>query len=154
MGPSDLHATAAGEEGLLASYKVVTLTASRLPLGDATSFIYSKWLRSLRYENDFFRLIDATSYWQAYQNHVSMLLARPETRVNLAVLTDDPDVILGFAVYRGPVLDYVYVHKHQRRLGIAKALVPQGIEAFTHVTKTGLTIWGSKYSKVKFNPFA
>lgn len=122
-------------------------------IGDARNFIYSKWLRSLRYENDFFRLIDAESYWASYQGHIRRVLSGPDTTVTLAVLTDDPDVILGFSVWRRNVLDYVYVHKHQRRLGIAKSLVPAGIEAFTHVTKTALTIWGSKYGHWRFDPF-
>jgi GNAT superfamily N-acetyltransferase len=124
-------------------------------LGDARHFIYSKWLRSLRYENDFFRLIWAEAYWPAYQAHIRKILDGPETTVRLAVLSDEPDVILGFSVSRRTVLDYVYVHKDQRRQGIASQLVPQGIEWITHVTKTALTIWGSheRAKEWRFDPF-
>jgi hypothetical protein len=71
------------------------------------------------------------------------------------VLTDDPDVILGFSVYRRNVLDYVYVHKHHRRIGIATTLVPAGVDTITHVTKNALTIWGSheRARSWKFDPF-
>lgn len=122
--------------------------------GDVLSYIYSKWLRSLRYDNDFFRLIDHRAYWPAYQHYIFRLLSRRETMLRLAVLTEDPDVILGFSVFRGNVLDYVYVHKHQRRLGIGTRLLPPGVETITHLTKTGMSIWGSKYGSWKFNPFA
>ncbi len=136
------------------SYKIVICTTHDLPSSDVRSFVFAKWLRSLRYENDFFKLIESKAYWLTYQRLVSAILDKPETKMHLAVLTEDPDVILGFSISRGNVLDYVYVHKHQRRLGIGARLVPPGIDTITHVTKTGLTIWGTKYGQWKFNPFA
>lgn len=125
-----------------------------MPQCDALGFVYSKWLRSLRYENDFFRLVDPKSYWLSYKTFIKGLLDKPETLLHTAVLTDDHDVILGFSVSRSNLLDYVYVHRHQRRLGIGTRLIPPGVDTITHVTKTGLTIWGSKYGHWRFNPFA
>ncbi len=128
--------------------------AAKNVLGEQRNYVFSKWLRSLRYENDYYKLIDAERYWPTYQRFVASLLDKPETTLSMAVLADDPDVILGFAVYRGTVLDYVYVHKHQRRHGIGRALVPKDIDTITHLTRTGLSIWGSKGGAIKFNPFA
>lgn len=115
--------------------------------------IFSKWLRSLRYGNDFFKLIDPEAYYSRYEAMIQRILRAPETEVRLAVLSDDHDVVLGFSVSRGSALDYVHVHKIQRRQGIGKNLVPDGITTITHLTKTRLTIWGSKYGEWKFNPF-
>ena len=147
-----MESDTAREEGQLASYKVLVLPGEDV-IGDARHFILSKWLRSLRYENDFFRLIAAPAYWTAYQVHIKRILS--QATVAVAVLTDDPDVILGFSVYRGSALDYVYVHKHHRRLGIARTLVPAGIDTITHLTKNALTIWGSheRARSWKFDPF-
>ena len=149
-----MDTAAAGQEGGLASYKLLVFAGDEV-IGDARAFILSKWLRSLRYENDFFRLITGEFYWPAYQKRVKHILADPETQVALAVLSDDPDVILGFSVWRKNALDYVYVHKHQRRQGIARSLVPAGIDTLTHLTKNALTIWG-RHDRVKgwkFDPF-
>ncbi len=73
--------------------------------------------------------------------------------MKLAVLTDDRDVVLGFSVSRGKVLDYVHVQKDLRKQGIGTALIPLGIDTITHLTKSALPIWGSKYGSWKFNPF-
>jgi hypothetical protein len=126
--------------------------AQKLPK-DYLGLIYAKWLRSLRYGNDLFRLIDAEGYYRSYHRVISGLLERPDTMVRLAVLTDDPDVVLGFSVSRNETLDYVYVNKDYRRMKIGTQLVPSQTKVITHVTKTGLTIWGSKYREWKFNPF-
>jgi GNAT superfamily N-acetyltransferase len=116
--------------------------------------IFSKWLRSLRYGNDYFKLIDPPAYYAAYHRFIQNILNHPDTSVRLAVLSDDADVVLGFSVSRGTILDYVHVHKDQRRQGIGRQLVPKGIDTITHLTRTGLSIWGSKMAGVKFNPFA
>lgn len=138
----------------MSSYKILSLKSFDLSSGDVKSFVYSKWLRSLRYENDFFKLVAAEAYWEAYQHYLDVLLSKPESMLRLAVLDDEPDVILGFSVTRANILDYVYVHKHQRRLGIGAKLVPEDIDTITHLTKTGLAIWGTKRQSWKFNPFA
>ncbi len=149
-----MDAEAIGPEGELSAYRIVSRTTHDMPVGDVLSYVYSKWLRSLRYENDFFRLMDAKAYWLSYKRHIFNVLSLPATILRTASLADDPDVLLGFAVHRGPILDYVYVHRHQRRLGIASRLVPADIDTITHLTKAGLSIWGSKHGNWKFNPFA
>ncbi len=139
----------------MSTYKIIAFKAEDLPK-DYSGLIYSKWLRSLRYGNDYFKLIHPEAFYRSYERYISTILDAPNAVVRLAVLTDDQDVALGFCVYRGSTLDYVHVHKHQRRLGIARNLIPDGIDTITHVTKTGLSIWGSKPKcrEWKFNPFA
>jgi GNAT superfamily N-acetyltransferase len=138
--------------GVSDSYKVILFTG-RLP-DSYRDLIYSKWLRSLRFGNEYFKLIDSDSYYSAYAKHIGAILQSPDVCVRLAVIADDPDVVLGFSVCRVRTLDYVHVHKDQRRQGIGTALVPKDIKIITHLTNTGASIWASHTShKVIFNPF-
>lgn len=118
------------------------------------AFIYAKWLRSLRYGNEYFRLVEPQAFWRSYSAYITAILCQENAAVRLAVLTDEPDVALGFCVSRGTILDYIYVQKDFRRLGIGGNLMPKNIETITHLTRTGVTVWGSKMKSVKFNPFA
>ncbi len=117
--------------------------------------IYSKWLRSFRYGNPYFRLVKpADVYYRHYHEHIESILAHPEVCISVAVLSDTHDVVLGFSVYSIPVLHYVYVQKDFRRLGIGARLLPAGSKEFSHLTRIGLDIWHSpKYEDLKFNPF-
>ncbi len=154
MGDQGIHGEAAQqvhpEEG--ASYSVVRYPAAKLP-AQYLNLILSRWKRSLRHGNDYYKLIATDSYFAAYDWYLTRLLAEPGSTIRLAVLAKDPDVVLGFSVCRGDVLDYVHVHKDQRRLGIGSRLVPDDVAIVSHLTRTGLTIWGSKYPQWKFNPF-
>lgn len=136
----------------MSSYTVKLLPGP--DLGAYAPVVFSGWLKSLRFGNDFYRLVEQGSYFKTYHRYIQSLLERPETEVRLAVLTDDDDVVLGFSVSRGTVLDYVYVNKDYRRLGIGRNLVPAGIETITHLTRIGLTLWNNKLTGVKFDPFA
>ena len=149
-----MDAVAAQPQGQLAAYVVRTFLGSHVPEGYIAN-VYSKWLRSLRHGNDYFRLIQpAGSYYTQYRRYIASVLARADCVVHIAVLADDHDVILGFSVSHGNVLDYVHVHKDNRRLGIGTKLIPAGVDTITHLTKTGLTIWANKHSHLRFNPFA
>jgi GNAT superfamily N-acetyltransferase len=118
------------------------------------NFVLSKWKRSLRHGNDYFKLVRAGDYYDAYDLYLARLLAEDRCAVRLAVLDEDADVILGFSVARANVLDYVYVHKDARGAGIARALIPLGIDTISHLTKTGLMLWSNKFPDWAFNPFA
>ncbi len=78
---------------------------------------------------------------------------RPNTLVRVAVLSDDPDVALGFSVSEGHVLHYVHTQKDVFRQGIARSLVPFEVKVLTHLTKTGMMLWSTKLPEAIFNPF-
>ncbi len=146
-------------------YKIIVFPGARLP-EQYKNLIHSRWKRSFRHGNDYIKLSDSQTYYEAYTRYVDIILGRRDCRVRLAVLDDDHDVVLGFCVIRGDtvmkafstsgnILDYVHVHKDFRRLGIGTVLVkPENIDTTTHHTRTSLSIWGSKYKHWKFNPFA
>src|SRR5271166_2264578 len=133
-----------------ASYTVLKYQGSELP-EQYKALVFSKWLRSLRYGNEYFKLIDQVVYFRMYHKYIELILSRIRTIVSLAVLSDDKDVVLGFSVTESVVLHYTHVHANQRKQGIAKSLC-KDIEIITHITNDGLKIWG-KYPEVKFNPF-
>lgn len=152
VGHAGIHSGAAQQvQQEVASYKVVAF--DHVP-EEYRNMIFSKWKRSLRYENDYFKLIDCDAYFKAYDKYLSGILAADNLVFTIATLSDDIDVVLGFSVSRGTVLDYVYVNKEFRRIGVGARLIPRGITTITHLTKTGMTIWNNKYSAWKFNPFA
>lgn len=135
------------------SYKIITTLGSRIPK-EYNNLVYSKWLRTLRSGNDYFKLIDSKSYYEVYHKYIGHVLAKPMTVVRFAVLSEDEDVVLGFSVSQEHILHYVYTHKDNRRQGIAKELIPFEVKTITHLTKTGLILWNSKIPEAKFNPFA
>lgn len=136
----------------MSSYHIVVYRGQALPK-EYRGFVFAHWKKSLRSDNDYFRLVDPSAYFTAYGDYTERIVGDPECRVRVAVLEDNKDVALGFSVSRGTKLDYIYVKNSCRHEGIGTALIPPDIQVITHLTKTGLTIWGSKYGQWKFNPF-
>lgn len=135
-----------------ATYSVIAYLGKDLP-ETYRNMILAKWLRTLRFGNDFFRLIESDGYFEFYQKYIKQLLAKPQCVVRLAVLSDDPDVCLGFSVSENDVLHYVWTHKDNRKAGIATALLQFPFKIITHLTTAGMSIWSKKYQSAVFNPF-
>ena len=137
------------------TFSVIEFYTSEMPK-DYLPMIYSRWLRSLRNESPIYKKIPSKTYYSDYHKYIENLLSKPDSMVHLAVLSDDNDIVLGFAVTREDVLDYVHVHTDYRKNGIAKAIVPKDITTFTHLTSPALLIWQGKdhYKHLKFNPRA
>jgi GNAT superfamily N-acetyltransferase len=114
--------------------------------------VFSKWLRSLRYGNDYFKLIDQDSYYKSYHAYIERILFNG-AEIRLAVLAEDTDCVLGFSVSRGCTLDYVHVHRDYRRTAIGTSLLPPMVEAITHITKNGMSFWNARLKDAKFDPF-
>lgn len=140
------------EENLGPTYTVLRYE-KQIPL-DYLNFVFSKWMRSYRFGNDFMKLVESDHYFKSYELYIANILARPNTVLRIAALSDNHDVALGFSVVRDHVLDYVHVHKDFRKQGMGKKLVPPGIIAFTHLTKTGMKLWPTRMPRAKFTPFA
>lgn len=140
------------EEMEESSYRVIPFLGTTFPV-TYRNMVYSKWMRSLRYGNDYFKLIDSKAYYATYDRYIGLLLERPKTVVRVALLSDDLDVALGFSVSEGHALHYVHVQKDMRNKGIGTSLVPFEVKTITHLTKNGLAIWSSKLPMASFNPF-
>ncbi len=135
------------------TYSIVSFKATALP-AQYHGLIFEKWMRSLRAGNPAFKNIDYDSFVRMYHADKENRARKPGSNGRLAVLTDDPDVVLGFSVSREDVLDSIWVHKDNRNLGIGSKLLPKGITTITHITLTGIGIWRKKYKHWKYNPWA
>lgn len=117
------------------------------------NLVFSTFLNSLRYGNHWFEQIDCAAYYKAYHRVLEQLLSRQECTVRIAVLSDDPDVALGWSLSRPKVLDYVFVKRDGRRQGIGRALLPASFAVVTHLTSLGEMLREKHFPDVKFDPF-
>lgn len=150
MGDQELEIGTNGVEAC--TYSVISFPASQLP-ASYQSFVRSKWKRTLRHGNDYFKLTDSDSFFANYERFLNHLFARPGCVLRLAVLTEDPDITLGFSLIEGGTLHYVYVQHEQRNRGIGRSLVPVKIHTITHLTKAGMSLWHNKMPHAIFDPF-
>lgn len=117
------------------------------------AFIYSNWMNSLRFGNDYFKLTQSATFYDAYGKYITDIMHREDARVRVCVLSDDEDTALGFSVDEKDILHYVYVKKECRKMGIANFLVVRGFKTISHITHIGLSIWQEKYPTINLNPF-
>lgn len=148
MEYTDIEAT----ENTVASYRILSFRSCAPK--EYEGFVYAGWLNSLRFGNDMFKLMDGDTYYAAYKIYIESVLKRPASRLRIAVLTDDEDVALGWAVDEGKTLHYMYVPKDYRKKGIGASLLSPSITTISHITKIGLSIWVNKFPQWKLNPFA
>ena len=132
---------------------IIKFQGTELP-GQYANYILGKWKRSLRHGNEYFRLMENHTYNNIYDRIIGGTAQRAHAEFRLAVLNEDPDVVLGFSLIEKDILHYVFVQSEYRGLGLAKKLVPVPIEKFTHLTKLGMSLWNKKAPSAIFNPFA
>lgn len=137
----------------MSGFKVRTYSGSDPRLEPYLGKIVGNWLNTLRWTNDWFKLIDKRSYYETYQRAIKAILARPSCQASLAVLSDDEDVCVGWAVFEGKTLHYCFVNRTGRRQRIATAVVPKDFDKMSHLTVTGVVIWKTKFPKAIFDPF-
>jgi len=121
------------------------------------AFIMSTWLKGLLFGGDgIWRKIPSDIYYSNQHKIMERILTSPVTKVKVACLREDADVILGYAVYRQAaevtVLDWVFVKRDWRSIGIAKSLCPPKIDSVTFLSRVGEAILAKK-AKIVFNPF-
>lgn len=121
----------------------------RDPSQEDLEFIYATWLRSLYYNNEWFNLIDKDIFFDKYKLVLHALLSRG-VEVRIAGFDLDEYTILGYSVYEGDTLHWVYVKKAWREMGVAKLLVKPTTNKITHLTKLGKKLKRPEWS---FDPF-
>lgn len=115
------------------------------------NFILATWLRGLRYGNPLFTEIDKDAYFSVYHKVIENILNH--SRVKVACLKDDQDVILGYSVIQADKVHWVHVKSEWRKIGIARSLLTEKFNVVTHLTTLGLQILKQRCPSVKFNPF-
>lgn len=112
------------------------------------NFIFDTWLNGLYFGNDNWRLMKEYTFKRYYQKLLETLL--PRCVVNICALADDHDTIVGYCAYRGNILDWVFVKPAWRKIGIAKELIPEGVDTVSHMTRM---VRGFKPKTWEYNPF-
>lgn len=140
-------------ESEIATYKILVLGGSDSRLEPYKGLVFSNFLNSLRYGNTWFKAIDSHAYYATYQNMLERMLSRQGCTVRIAVLSDDPDVALGWSISRPNCLDYVFVKRKQRRQGIGRALLPEAFASVSHLTSLGEMLKKIYFPSAKFDPF-
>ncbi len=124
---------------------------------DDLPFIFSTWLRSYRHSSQFAKKISNTTFFTWHHRAIERFIERGG-RVLIAHAVGEPDVILGYlcAESDNSIIQYVYVKKAFRKMGIAKELFKNsGINnnaQFTHWTLD--TSWIiKKLTELTYNPY-
>jgi hypothetical protein len=118
-------------------------------------FVLACWLRGVFYGDTFFSHMKKSIFMEHYHKVLERFIDNPGVDIQMAVLQDDPQVILGYSVARKSakgeqVLDWVFVKSAWRKIGIAKMLVPPDVVLVTHLTRLGRAL---KPEGVEWNPF-
>lgn len=101
---------------------------------NAKNLIYATWLRSYQASSPATKTIPREQFFSGHHQVLDRIFSRsPEVR--LAVLPEDPEVVLGWLVREKSIVHYVYVKPAFRRYGIARALLgEQPWDTYTHHT--------------------
>lgn len=123
-------------------------------LPEDRNFILATFLRGLYYGDSWFSAIPKAIFMENAHRMIEQKLDTPGVHVQVACLSDDPSVILGYSIsrclYGVNVLDWIFVKNSWRRQGIAKTLTPEPLHAVTTLTKMGKAL---KPAHVIFNPY-
>jgi hypothetical protein len=134
-------------------YSVIEYDALQLP-AQYHNVIISRFLRSYRFGNDLIKMIDREHYFFKYEQFVKKLINYPGIKIRLAVLSDEPDNVLGWCIYKDVCLIYMHVQELMRNNGIAISMMPKEIEDYSHLTNSVIKILArNKYNYLKFKPF-
>lgn len=101
------------------------------------NFVFATWLKGYYYGSKATKTISKTSFMMEYHKVIENILSKPSTQVAVAALKDDPDVIIGYSVFDGPVLHWVFVKDGWRKMGIAASLTDLPFTVCTHQTELG-----------------
>jgi hypothetical protein len=78
-------------------------------------YIIDTWIRS--------KYRDQAGKWHDEKEKIKPLLTLNNTKIVVACLPDDDDAIMGWLVANSDVLQFVYVRKGVRNLGLAKQML-------------------------------
>lgn len=115
------------------------------------NLIYATFLRSLYFGESWFTIIPKNIFMEHYHKVIDYIIKKPTTTIKIACQKEDHNEIVGYSLYEGDKLHFVFVKKIWRSIGIAKDLVPTDIKVVTHLNKVGLSIIRNR--PIDFNPF-
>ncbi len=113
-----------------------------------TAMVFSTWRNSCYYSAAIPPKKENDIYFKDLTRRIASILKRATVRI--ACLEDCPSVIVGYVVYTGPHLNWIYVKGDYRNKGIGSMLYPKEILTVTpDLTKIGLEIVQKKKLVIK-----
>lgn len=117
------------------------------------AFVFETFKKGLWNGNMEFRQMSLHSFNTTYQKLIERLIALPETVTTIAALKEDDDVIVGYSITRPETIDWVFVKRGWRKLGIAKSLLAHIVpKRVTHMTTIPGKILVEKFN-LSYDPF-
>jgi hypothetical protein len=120
------------------------------------NFVIATFLRGIYYGDTFFSAVPKGLFMDRYKLVAQALVKDPSTKIRIACLPEDQDVIIGYSITSNndTTLNWAFVKKNWREKGIAKSLIPN-IQSVVpqHVTHPLGKILTSKYKDLTPNPF-
>lgn len=120
------------------------------------NFILSTWLRCYRYNSHTVNRVPSRVFYAEHQKFIERLLKKSTALI--AVMKEDPSVILGYLVSEPNTLHFCYVKKACRGEGIGRQLLKDsGFDLsreteFSHFT-TEMDAICRKFPTLIFNPY-
>ena len=116
------------------------------------NFILATMLRGVGHYG-LFREMEPSAFFSNYEPIVKRLLQTCDVRILcLDAEPGDEDVIIGYCIFSGDVLHYLYVKKAWRGQGLSKKLL-QGLQPkyTSHLTSDGM--WYKLKLQLEYNPW-
>lgn len=132
----------------------------RAAVPEDNNFIYSTVLKSYRFSNPIARATDDDTYYSQHSYCWNRLISDPSTRVMVACMEDDPDLIIGFLIAEPkdlPILHYVYVKAafrgHRVATDLCASVNINPRERYTYYTHWTIDVLGFGFNhKLIYNP--
>lgn len=135
-------------------YQIIPWAPALGDRGTYWNFVLSTWLPGLYFGSDYWHQMREREFMTATQTKIEKHLERSDTHIFVAVLKEDSDVILGYLVGHCKTLDWIFVKKAFRGMGIAKTLFNSSVfpyENCSNLTRVGAAL--RRKQKLSFNPF-
>lgn len=127
-------------------------------------YVFGTWLNHYHSNSYFAKRIRNGVYFHYHHLIAERILGRTETAVSLAVLAEEPAVILGYLVHektpQEQVVHFIFVKRPWQMLGIARQLItaaglPSDLAgvAYTHPTYLWWQQLEAKFPKSVYNPY-
>jgi len=120
---------------------------------DDMAFIVDSWVKSLDARAIWSRIIPESTFISYHRRAIFKVLER--ARVSVAVLPDEPTIILGWCCFDPPgILHYVLVKNEFRRRGIATALIAGlTVREYTGQPRSDQIIPKRLFPHAQYNPY-